>query len=345
MTRLSLSLLALFLLVPQLLLAQSNEEVMNAYLDGEFESVVERASAIVDSPTASKDDKKMALEYLGRAHSAMGKMAEAQAAMYDLLELEPPLIELDANRETPQLMNAYFEARKDLCGNYTAEPMCGEGPSIRTLAIADFTNAALVDNESYEPMRQGIANLMINQLGGSTDLKLVERERLQWLLEEQNLQRSANVDQRTAVEMGKLLGATYVLFGTYYVQNKGGLFRKRRVMNISMRLVDVSTSEILMTEEVQGKPGDIFDMARSLGLSVAQGINVTLSDDGLAENTNSLDAMMSYNEGIALLETGDYRAAHEKFLEALEYDPTYTQAKVKAESLQPILLASTAAAG
>jgi lipoprotein NlpI len=47
--------------------------------------------------------------------------------------------------------------------------------------------------------------------------------------------------------------------------------------------------------------------------------------------------MMSYSEGLVLVERGDYDGAVKKFEEALQQDPTYDKARMKAQSLKPLL--------
>ncbi len=113
-------------------------------------------------------------------------------------------------------------------------------------------------------------------------------------------------------------------------------------MRINARLVKVETGEILMTEQVAGKDKDFFELAEQLSLKVAQGINVTLQESTIGERTDtrSLDAMLSYSEGLDLLEKENYQAAYLKFLDALEYDKNYERARQKAESLKPLLAAS-----
>ena len=145
-------------------------------------------------------------------------------------------------------MKIYYEVRKDVDG-YEVQK---RDPGMKTLAIMDFTNSSITDKEDFDPLQQGLATLMIHNLNGATDLKVVERERIQWLLEEQALQRDTDVvDQQTAVRAGKLLGAHAVLFGGFIVNN--------RRMWVNARLVDVETGEILLTEQVNTRPDDFFE--------------------------------------------------------------------------------------
>ena len=45
--------------------------------------------------------------------------------------------------------------------------------------------------------------------------------------------------------------------------------------------------------------------------------------------------LLSYSEGLTYLETENYKEAYNKFQEALEYDPEYENARIKAESIKP----------
>lgn len=53
--------------------------------------------------------------------------------------------------------------------------------------------------------------------------------------------------------------------------------------------------------------------------------------------TRSLDAVLAYSQGLALLEEEKYQEAYDKFMQAVAYDPGYTRAQQKAESLRPML--------
>ena len=253
--------------------------------------------------------------------------------LQDLIELEPPIVELDPDIEAPPLMKLYYEVRKEHTDSYEVERA---DPGLQTLAIVDFSNNSLDDRERMDPLEGGFASLMIHQLNGATGLKVIERERIQWLLDELDLQQEeGRVDQATAVRTGKLLGATAVMFGSF--------MKHRNELRINARLVKVETGEILMTEQVAGKDKDFFELAESLSMKVAQGINISMekTEIGARSDTRSLDAMISYSEGLALLEQEEYQAAYLKFEEALEFDENYSRARQKADSIKPLLLTAT----
>ena len=327
-------LVLMFILTPASQLFAQNaelEKAIDTYQSADFDGAITLLADLAGDDTGDKQVRKQALQYLGRAYVAKRMEDEARAAMHELLELEPPLVELDPDVESPPLMNLYYEVRREFEGDYTVERA---DPGLQTLAIIDFNNNSITEDQAQlEPLGRGLSSLMISFFSGSTDLKVVERERLQWLLSELDLQQNRErVDQETAVRAGKLLGATAVLLGDFMKMD-------RRSMVINVRLVKVETGEVLMTEQVRGRPDRFYEMAEELSLKVSQSINAHLEKTNLGarDDTKSLDAMLSYSEGLALLEEKDYRAAYEKFLEALDYDPTYKRAQLKAESIRPLL--------
>lgn len=303
------------------------EEAKSVYNDGNYEEAASLFSGLAQDTSLDKVTRREAMQYLGRAHIANSKMEEARDAVAQLLALEPPLIELNPDIEPPPLMDLYYDVRDNL-------EVPKEDPGMQTLAIMDFRNYVMDPEERdfYEPMQWGFSSMMIEQLSGATDMKLVDRENLQWILAELDLQKEpGRVDQATAVRMGKLMGAHAMVFGNIY--------KTGRKMRLSARLVKVETGEILLGESVEGKEKDFYELLEKLSLKVARSINSTISATAIGERTEtkSLDAMRAYSEGLDLLEKNEYQGAYEKFLEAKNFDPNYSRAALKAESIRPLL--------
>lgn len=300
---------------------------VEAYQGAEYDEAIERFAALVEDATTERTVKKEALQYLGRAYVAKRAYDDARTTIDRLLDLEPPLVQLDPDVEPPPLMKLYYEVRRDYAG-YEVQR---EDPGLQTLAVMDFTNASVDEKERFDPMQQGFASMMINYLQGATNLQVIERERIQWLLDELEMQRDpALVDQSSAVRTGKLLGANAVLFGAFTVNG--------RDMWLSARLVKVETGEILLAEQIIGRQNEFFDLVRQLSDQVADAIDVEMASAGDAGGqTRSLDAVLAYSQGLALLEEEKYQEAYDKFMQAVSYDPGYTRAQQKAESLRPML--------
>lgn len=317
---------ALFSVAPAQAQPAAFQDAQEAYEFAEFEKAIGLFSKVAQDTTVDSDIRREALRYLGRAYIARDKHDQAREAIKSLVQMEPPLVELDPDREPPTIMDLYYEVRQQMQGGYAIEK---RGPGLQTLAIMDFTNASVDERERFGSLTKGFPSMMINYLSGATDLKVIERERIQWLLNELELQRKADVvDQSTAVRTGKLLGANAVLFGSYIVHEDQ--------MWLSSRLVKVETGEILLAEKIFGEPDEFFGLVEELSLKVTRAINVEM-EETIGSETQSLDAMMAYSDGLVALENGNYRKAYEKFLQAQEYDPNYKRAEIKAQSLKPML--------
>src|SRR2546427_6490661 len=69
------------------------------------------------------------------------------------------------------------------------------------------------DKENFDALQKGMAAMIISELAANPGARVVEREELQRLLDEQNLGASGRVDDATAAKLGKLVGARYVVAG------------------------------------------------------------------------------------------------------------------------------------
>jgi len=323
----------LLLVIPVQAQPSALQEAKEASEFGEYERAATLLSKVAQDASVEETHRRDAFEYLVRAYVAQGQRNEAREAMKMWLQMEPPPVKLDPNRQPPDLMKLYYEVRKEMKGDYAVR----QDPGLQTLAIMDFTNASVTDRQRWGSLTAGFPSMMINYLSGTTDLQVIERQRIDWLLKELKLQRKGDVvDQSTAVRTGKVLGATSVLFGTYTVLEDR--------IRIGARLVKVETSEILLAEEVMGDPDDFFGLVGDLSKKVTRAINVELEETktGAGPETQSIEARLAYFDGLVEMDDGNYQAARKHFEDALEHDPNYELAKAKMRSLDPQLAAAEA---
>ena len=136
-----------------------------------------------------------------------------------------------------------------------------------TVAVMYFTNGALTQHADFEPLTKGIAAVMIEELQSNDSIRVIEREYLQQILEEHKLTESKSVDPATAVQIGKLLGARYMVFGGFLVDMKGR-------MSITARAVNVETSEIAHVEKVEDKSDNVLAMISTLAQKMNKGMRL-----------------------------------------------------------------------
>src|SRR5437899_11089521 len=85
------------------------------------------------------------------------------------------------------------------------------------------------DKENFDALQKGMGAMIISELAANSGARVVEREELQRLLEEQKLGAAGCVDDATAARIGKLIGARYVVTGTFVVLSVDFGVNRRRV--------------------------------------------------------------------------------------------------------------------
>jgi curli biogenesis system outer membrane secretion channel CsgG len=138
----------------------------------------------------------------------------------------------------------------------------GEKPRI---AVLEFKNKA--DNQWWSSHgAEAAQDVFVTELHKSGKFRVVEREQLEALMQEKNLSLSGDIDPKTAVRVGKLLGVNYILTGavTEYGNTDvggggGGVFAGKRkfVAALNARLIDTSTGEIAWADEASQEEASI----------------------------------------------------------------------------------------
>jgi TolB-like protein len=203
-----------------------------------------------------------------------------------------------------------------------------------TVAVMYFTNSALVGGTDYAPLSKGMAEMLITELSRNPGIRVVERDRLQQLLEEQDLSAAGRVDRETAVRVGKLLGARHMLMGTFVID-------PRENMRIDVRAVNTETSEIEYVETIEGKAGKLLSMVSDLGAKVNAGLKLparpasapAFSDAG-GRNPNQFRAMLLMSRAIEEQDRKNNTAAVALYKQAIEANPDFERAKVLLATLE-----------
>jgi len=201
-----------------------------------------------------------------------------------------------------------------------------------TLAVLYFTNGALVDNASYAPLSKGMAEMLITELSQNSAVRVVERDRLQSLIEEQNLQNSDRVDKETAIKLGKTLGARHMLMGTFVIDPK-------KNMRIDVRAVNTETSQIEYTESVTGAADNLLQLVIQLGSKVNAGLKLpALKTASITEpaskSPNQFKALMAMSQALEAEDRKSKTEAVSLYKQAIALNPEFDRAKVRLASIE-----------
>ena len=157
------------------------------------------------------------------------------------------------------------------CAGSSQETKEDEGATPRTLPAYNYSGKKIpivvMDFETRVPgqgyqVGHGASDMLITALVKTKKYKVYERDRLNSIMKEQNLQMSGAVDMSTAVQIGKLVGAKYILTGavTEFGVAKsgahgGGWFdvgKKHYRSTVDVRAVNVQTGEIVFADSGSG---------------------------------------------------------------------------------------------
>ncbi len=171
---------------------------------------------------------------------------------------------------------------------------------------------------------------MISDFVVLSKLQVVERERLQFLLDELELTDKKVggkqiMDPASAPRVGKFLGAQSFIFGSFI--KLGKTFR------IDARIVKTETGEIFKTASVEGKPQDILKLASELTLKITKGLDIDIEKaerkklDEMGKDRVPLEAWALLGDAESLSDQEQYKDASKKLVQALEVAPEFQQAK------------------
>lgn len=200
-----------------------------------------------------------------------------------------------------------------------------------TLAVLYFTNSALVDFDSYAPLSKGMAEMLINEIAQNSGVRVVERDRLQPLLEEQNLQNSDRVEKETAVKLGKTLGARHMLMGSFVID-------PNRNLRIDVRAVNTETSAIEYVKTVSGKADQLLQLVIDLGQQINSGLKLPALKTASAtvpasKNPNQFKALMAMSQALEAEDKDDMEGAATLYRTAMALAPEYQPLQTKVAML------------
>jgi TolB-like protein len=122
------------------------------------------------------------------------------------------------------------------------------------VAILSFDNNSIgAGRQDYEGIGKGIQETLIADMAANGKIRLVDRERIQRVLDEQHLAKSGSVDPATAVRVGKILGAQYAIYGGFMSDGRGNLV-------LTAHSTDMETSALGNAMKVQRKTDDVLGL-------------------------------------------------------------------------------------
>ena len=196
--------------------------------------------------------------------------------------------------------------------------------SKRIVAVLYFDNNT--GDASLDVLQKGFADMMVTDLSTVDALQLVEREKLQAIIEEQKLQRSRYFDPKTAVRLGKLVGAQYAVSGSFQAMEPQ--------LRIDIKMFELQTGKVLVTGQVAGLKNKLFELQQQLVNRFIEGLQLELSGaPRLRSRAPDLDTLLSYSKGIDLVDQGKLQEASQQLAAVVSKAPTFLLARERHEQI------------
>ena len=195
------------------------------------------AEARAPLETASRLDPKDGTTalYLGLAAEELGDLAAAKRAYSTYLDVgrtSRVRLQLQSRLAALTRRELAAEAKRAVQQESALGGAVGSPTTVAVMPLR-FTGS----DSSLRPLERGLADLLTTDLARSSQLTVVERARIQALLDEMALQRSGQTDSSTGVQAGRLLRAGRIVQGSI-LQIGGSQVR------VDAAVVDVSTTEV-----------------------------------------------------------------------------------------------------
>ena len=207
-----------------------------------------------------------------------------------------------------------------------------------TVAVLYFTNSALGStNAELQPLSKGLADLLIASLSANTNIRVVERDRIQAVLDEQKLATDGKLDPASAVRVGKIVGAHHMITGVFATELRGPNLK------LSARVFNTETSEIEKGDfVVEGKTDAIMPLIESLGAKLNSGLNLPAIPARAREEHAAAvkkqekvpyQAVMLYSRALDEKDHGNKDKAITLFKQAVTAFPDYEAPKTELKKL------------
>lgn len=192
-------------------------------------------------------------------------------------------------------------------------------------AVAVMTFSNITKEAADEWIGSGIAETVTADLKKIRGLAVIGRERIFEALKNLNSGQLAEFDEKFAIDIGRMLGAAWILTGGY--QKIGEMIR------ITARVIDVRTGELIKTVKIDGKIAEIFDLQDKIVYELSQGLNLQLGRSEISDiehdETESVEAYEHFSRGMMNLRTGSRDSLDRAiyfFEKATELDTNYASA-------------------
>jgi TolB-like protein len=263
--------------------------------------------------------------YLGLVREDQGRAADARqlyegylarAASGELRDRVRDRLSVLGRLELQQAVRSALARERELSSRQPEARIVGVFPFLTTMS-----------DPQLHPLGTAFAEILTSDLAQTERLHVVERARVQQLLDEIKLAEARRVDPATAVRSGRLLGAGTIVQGRIEGAPNALAFQAA-VVRVQ---TNASAGNPLRERDALAR---LFDVEKKLALGIydRMGIQLTAAerDRVTHQATRNVQALLELGFGLEAQDAGHFSEAAAHFTRAAELDPGFALARQRA---------------
>lgn len=200
-----------------------------------------------------------------------------------------------------------------------------ENGNVPTVAVLDFTGLMIGEDGNSGYLGKAISAMLVTELTGRQGMRVIDRQELQSILQEQSLSLSGRVNESDAIDVGRIVGAQYVI--------KGQATSVANMLRMDMQAVDVETTEVLEVQKLTGATGDLLELVVRIADLFASRLDLAPPSSRPDVQSIPVGATIEFSRGVDFEDKGDLEKALEHYRKALEIFPEHRDAQRAVERL------------
>lgn len=208
-----------------------------------------------------------------------------------------------------------------------ARPVAASAAPPRRPAVAVMTFTNITREPADDWIGSGIAETVTTDLKELEGVSVIGRAQIFGELKQLGGQRLDRLDDSVALDIGRRLGASWIVGGAYQ--------RLGEAIRITAQFVEVQSGTLIKTVKVDGLTDQIFELQDKIVYELGQGLNLQLDDSAIRRiekrETESMEAYEAYSQGmmnIRMASQASIARALQLFEKAIAHDAGYASAWV-----------------
>lgn len=186
------------------------------------------------------------------------------------------------------------------------------------VVVWDFDNQTAVSAlpaERTDFLRRSLSENLTGALLQVPGLPVVERQRLKDLLAEQKLGAGSLADEDARLRLGRIVGASRMVFGGFFVIGDA--------VQVHVRVVDTATARVVFSDESTSTLDTVMQQVEPMNRRLVQ----ALGGAAAAGSTWPAEAWLAYDRALALADAGQLDAAVQALQALLARQKDFTPAE------------------